>query len=278
MLSNRLRANSTAWCGRSNPLVNPNPYLGKTMEKLHIDQHISRQFNADLEHLREHLLEMGGLVEEQVADAVRAIETADSSLAEKVLRTEDEVDRLEVSLDEECTLVLARRQPAASDLRLVLMVAKANRDLERMGDEADKIARMAIALNNEGGALSPRGFVELRHIASSVQNLVNQALDAFARFDVYTAVKVVKDDNQVDRDYGSAMRELMTYMMEDPRSISRVMNIIWALRSLERIGDHARNIAEHVIYLVHGMDVRHTSAGEIEAKIEKRERGQTQPR
>lgn len=241
------------------------------MENLHIDQHISRQFNAELERLRERLLEMGGLVEEQVADAVRAIETADSELAEKVLRTEDEIDRREVELDEECTLVLARRQPAASDLRLVLMVTKANRDLERMGDEADKVARMAIALNDAGGASSPRGFVELRHIANSVQALVNQSLDAFARFDVQMAVAVVKGDKQVDRDYGSAMRELATYMMEDPRSISRVMNIIWALRSLERIGDHARNIAEHVIYLVHGMDVRHKSLGDIEAKLEERE-------
>lgn len=237
------------------------------MDNLHIDQHISRQFNADLEHLREHLLEMGGLVEEQVADAVRAIENADSSLAEKVLRTEEDIDRREVELDEECTLVLARRQPAASDLRLVLMVTKANRDLERIGDEADKIARMAIALNDAGGAATPRGFVELRHIANSVQTLVNQALDAFARFDVQTAIKVVKGDSQVDRDYGSAMRELATYMMEDPRSITRVMNVIWALRSLERIGDHARNIAEHVIYMVRGKDVRHTSVGEIEAQL-----------
>ena len=240
------------------------------MENLQIDQHISKQFNEDLEHLREHLLEMGGLVEEQVADAVRAIETGDTGLAEKVLRTEDEIDSREVALDEECTLVLARRQPAASDLRLVLMVTKANRDLERMGDEADKIARMAIALNDEG-ATSPRGYVELRHIASSVLVLVNQSLDAFARFDVQMAVKVVKDDSQVDRDYASAMRSLATYMMEDPRSISRVMNVIWALRSLERIGDHARNIAEHVIYLVHGMDVRHTSVGEIEAQLEKQD-------
>ena len=242
------------------------------MENLHIDQHISKQFNTDLEHLREHLLELGGIVEEQVADAVQAIENADSALAEKVLRTEEEVDRREVALDEECTLVIARRQPAASDLRLVLMVTKANRDLERMGDEADKIARMAIALNDESDSSSPRGFVELRHIAIGVQNLVNQALDAFARFDVQMAIKVVKEDSQVDKDYASAMRSLATYMMEDPRSISRVMNVIWALRSLERIGDHARNIAEHVIYLVHGMDVRHTSVGDIEAQLEEHQR------
>ena len=237
------------------------------MDNLHIDQHISRQFNADLEHLREHLLEMGGLVEEQVADAVQAIENADSALAEKVLRTEEDIDRREVELDEECTLVLARRQPAASDLRLVLMVTKANRDLERIGDEADKIARMAIALNDSGGAVTPRGFVELRHIANSVQALVNQALDAFARFDVQTAIKVVKGDSQVDRDYGSAMRELATYMMEDPRSISKVIKIMWALRALERIGDHAGNIAEHVIYLVKGKDIRHSTQDEIKKEI-----------
>lgn len=236
------------------------------MDKLQLDQHISQQYNADLEQLRTQLLEMGGVVEDQVADAVTAIENADGELAEKVLRTEDDVDRREVELDEACTLILARRQPAASDLRLVLMVAKATRDLERMGDEANKIAKMAIALNDEGE--SPRGYVELRHLASKVLKLVNTSLDAFARFDVYAAMKVVRDDKEIDREYKSSMRELITYMMEDPRSISRVMNVMWALRALERIGDHARNIAEHVIYLVHGMDVRHISPSEIEKKLE----------
>lgn len=238
------------------------------MDNLHLDQHISHQFNADLEHLRTQFLEMGGLVEEQVTDAVRAIETADGALAEKVLRTEDEIDRREVELDRECTLVLARRQPAASDLRLVLMVTRATRDLERMGDEGNKIAKMAIALNEDGA--SPRGYVELRHIASGVLKLVNLSLDAFARFDVDTAKVVVRDDSLVDQEYRSAIRELITYMMEDPRSISRVMNIMWALRALERIGDHARNIAEHVIYLVHGTDVRHMPFKELEEQIEKK--------
>ena len=236
------------------------------MDKLQLDQHISQQYNADLEKLRTQLLEMGGVVEDQVADAVNAIENADGGLAEKVLKTEDEVDRREVELDEACTLIITRRQPAASDLRLVLMVAKATRDLERMGDEANKIAKMAIALNDEGE--SPRGYVELRHLASNVLKLVNTSLDAFARFDVYAAMKVVRDDKDIDREYKSSMRELITYMMEDPRSISRVMNVMWALRALERIGDHARNIAEHVIYLVHGMDVRHISPAEIEKQLE----------
>ncbi len=236
------------------------------MDNLHLDQHISQQFNTDLEKLRAQFLELGGLVEEQVADAVEAIESANGELAEKVLSTENEVDQREIDLDNECTLILARRQPAASDLRLVMMVSKATRDLERIGDEADKIAKMAIALNDDGA--SPRGYVELRHIASGVLKLVNTSLDSFARFDVYSAMKVVRDDKKVDQDYKSAMRELVTYMMEDPRSISRVMNIMWALRALERIGDHARNIAEHVIYLVHGMDVRHISIKEMEEKLE----------
>ena len=241
------------------------------MDNLHLDQHISHQFNTDLEHLRTHFLEMGGLVEEQVTDAVRAIETADGALAEKVLLTEKDIDRREVELDRECTLVLARRQPAASDLRLVLMVTRAVRDLERMGDEANKVAKMAIALNEDG--VAPRGYLELRHIASGVLKLVNLSLDAFARFDVETAKIVVRDDSLVDQEYRSAMRELITYMMEDPRSISRVMNIMWALRALERIGDHARNIAEHVIYLVHGTDVRHMPFKELEEKIEQKNGG-----
>lgn len=240
------------------------------MDKLNLDQHISQQFNADLEHLRTDLLELGGLVEQQVADAVRSIETADTELAQKVLQVEDEVDKREIELDHECALVLARRQPAASDLRLVLMVTKATRDLERMGDEAHKIAKMAMALNEESG--ESRGYVELRHLAANVQQVVNLALDAFARFDVNSAIKVVREDEDIDREYRTAMRELITYMMEDPRSISRVMNILWALRALERIGDHARNIAEHVIYLVHGTDVRHISISEIEKQIDKKKR------
>lgn len=237
------------------------------MDKLHLDQHISQQFNEDLEELRTQLLEMGGVVEQQIIDAVKAIESADEDLAEKVVATEDSVDMREVKLDETSTRVLARRQPAASDLRMVLAVTKSTRDLERMGDEAHKIAKMAIALNESGG-IAPRGYMELRHIANNVLRMVNMSLDAFARYDVDTALKIVQHDKSVDRDYETAMRELVTFMMEDPRSISRVMNVIWALRSLERIGDHARNIAEHIIYLVKGLDVRHISVKEMKKQVE----------
>lgn len=237
------------------------------MDSLNIDRHISRQFNADLEQLRTELLEMGGLVEEQLANAVQAIETADIELAEKVMRIEDDVDQKEMQIDQNCMEVLARRQPAATDLRLVMMVGKAIRDLERMGDEAQKIAKMAIAIHEQDGS-APRGFVELRHLSNSVKKIVRVSLDAFARYDVDAAVKVVRDDQEIDTEYKSAMREMITYMMEDPRQITRVVNILWTLRSLERIGDHARNIAEQVIYLVRGMDIRHTPIVDIEKQLE----------
>jgi phosphate transport system protein len=235
------------------------------MNKKNIDQHISQQFNSDLEALRTELMEMGGLVEQQVADAATAIETADKELAEKVISTESSVDTHEVNIDEHCTEVLARRQPAASDLRFVLAVSKATRDLERVGDEAKKVALMALALCESGQA--PRGYLELRHIASSVQAMLHDSLDAFARYDVEKALQVAAEDKNVDREYASALREMMTYMMEDPRSISRVMNIMWSLRALERIGDHARNIAEHVIYVVKGKDVRHVSINDLAREV-----------
>ncbi len=237
------------------------------MDSMHLDQHISQQYNADLEQLRTDLFEMGGLVEEQLANAIEAIETANIELAEKVLSVEDEVDSREMAIDSECMSVLARRQPAASDLRLVMMVSKAIRDLERMGDEARKIAKMAIALNVDGGS-TPRGFVELRHMANSVKKIVRISLDAFVRYDVNAAIDVMRYDKEIDREYKTAIREMITYMMEDPREISRVMNILWAFRALERIGDHARNIAEQVIYLVRGKDIRHTSIGDIEKQLD----------
>ncbi|WGL15443.1 phosphate signaling complex protein PhoU [Microbulbifer bruguierae] len=223
--------------------------------EMHFDQHISRQFNEELEGLKTEMLEMGGLVARQVADAVDALANADSELAEKVLRVEEDIDRCEMELDEHATLIIAKRQPAASDLRMVMSVIRIARDLERMGDEASKIAKMAIALTDEGTA--PRGYTEIRHIANAVRKMLDDALDAYTRFDVAAAMTTLAEDEQVDMDYRSAVRELITYMMEDPRSISRVINVLWTLRSLERIGDHAKNICEQVVYLVKGTDIRH---------------------
>lgn len=218
-------------------------------------QHISQQYNVELEEVRSHLLAMGGLVEKQVSDAVRAVIDADAGLARQVRAIDDQIDIMERGIDEECLRILARRQPAASDLRLIISISKSVIDLERIGDEASKIARRAIELTEDGEA--PRGYVEVRHIGEQVRKMVHQALDAFARFDAELALSVAQYDKLIDREYKSALRELATYMMEDPRSISRVLSIIWVLRSLERVGDHARNIAELVIYLVQGTDVRH---------------------
>lgn len=218
-------------------------------------QHISQQYNVELEEVRSHLLAMGGRVEKQVSDAVRAVIDADAGLARQVRTIDDQIDIMERGIDEECLRILARRQPAASDLRLIISISKSVIDLERIGDEASKIARRAIELTEDGEA--PRGYVEVRHIGEQVRKMVHQALDAFARFDAELALSVAQYDKLIDREYKSALRELATYMMEDPRSISRVLSIIWVLRSLERVGDHARNIAELVIYLVQGTDVRH---------------------
>jgi phosphate transport system protein len=162
---------------------------------------------------------------------------------------------MEVDIDEACILIIARRQPAASDLRFVMMVTKAVNDLERIGDEAKKIANHAIILS-EQDSLS-QGYKEVRHLGSSVSAMLANALDAFARFDVKTAMSTLEEDAQIDLDYKTALRELVTYMMEDPRSISRAINILWVVRSLERIGDHAKNLCEQIVYVVKGKDIRH---------------------
>lgn len=238
------------------------------MDHMHFGQHSSSQFNEALESIRNRLMAMGGVVEQQIADAMEALLQMDSALAEKVLDTEKEVDALEIQIDEECARVLALRQPAASDLRLIIAVSKAVSDLERIGDESAKIAAMALRLAEEG--TSSRGQVEaVRHIGDDVRNMLRGALDAFARFDADKALGVAAEDNEVDLEYRSAMRSLVTFMMEDPRAISRTLNVIWSLRALERIGDHARNIGEQVIYLVKGKDVRHISVDEMEKTIHK---------
>ncbi len=236
------------------------------MDKLNLDQHISQQYNTALDGLKTAFLAMGGIVEQQVIDAVEAISSMNIELAQKVLITEESVDQHEIELDELCTRIIARRQPAASDLRLIMTVSKATRDLERMGDEAEQIAKMAIAISESGKM--PHGYTELRNIGKRIQQLINDTLTAFARYDVNTALAVAHGDRQVDLEYDTAARELITYMMEDPRSISRSMKVMWALRALERIGDHAGNIAEHIIYLVKGLDVRHQTAKEMAKSVQ----------
>lgn len=227
--------------------------------------HISQQFNMELEEIKSSLLEMGGQVEQQVSDAIRAVVSVDVKLASTVVQTDESVNEMELNIDEACNRILARRQPAASDLRLVLGIIKAVNDLERIGDEAAKVAGFAEQLDGYGEAA--RGFVEIRHIGERVRRMVNMALDAFARFDAEAALEVAREDVNVDMEYGSAMREMITYMIEDPRSITRVLNVIWTLRSLERIGDHAKNIAEQVVYMVVGTDVRHAGLSSMEREV-----------
>ena len=228
--------------------------------------HISSQFNENLEDVNAKFMAMGGLVEQQVANAIHALLDTNLDLAIKVQEEDHNVNQHERDIDEALTLILARRHPAASDLRMVLAMSKANTDLERIGDEAAKIARIAQALSEDGE--SPRGYMETRHIGNQVRIMIREALDAFARLDAEAALHVMRADADIDREYSSAMRALMTYMIEDPRHISRVINVMWVLRSLERIGDHARNISEQVIYMVKGLDVRHTDFEQIEETVQ----------
>lgn len=225
------------------------------MDKKKFENHYMKQFDEELEEIRTRLMEMGGKVEQQLQNAIRAVSEADSKLAEDVIREEQHVDDMELDIDEACILIIARRQPAASDLRLVMMVTKAVNDLERIGDEAKKIANHAIILAGETG--TSEGYTEVRHLGQSVLKMLGHALDAFARFDVAAAMMTLEEDKQIDLDYRTALRELVTYMMEDPRSISRVINILWVVRSLERIGDHAKNLCEQIVFVVHGKDIRH---------------------
>jgi phosphate transport system protein len=227
--------------------------------------HISSQFNTELEDVRQRVLAMGGLVEQQIVDATRALMEGDVTQAGEVSRNDFKVNRMEVLIDEECSGILARRQPTASDLRLVYAIIKTITDLERIGDEAEKIARMALDLASQEHGGGP--MHEVGHLSRHVSQVVRDALDAFARMDADAALAVAHEDVAVDREYEALMRQCITFMMEDPRTIRRVMDIIWSVRSLERIGDHARNIAEYVIYFVKGKDVRHLDLESMEREV-----------
>ncbi|WP_373187935.1 phosphate signaling complex protein PhoU [Halopseudomonas sp.] len=227
--------------------------------------HISHKFNDELMDLKTEFLKMGGMVESQVDRAIQALVNSDAQQAEEVRAGDKMVDRMEMDIDEEATLIIARRQPAARDLRLVISVIKMVADLERVGDEAKKIAKFAIKLAEEGQA--PRGYLEVRHIGDHVLSMLRDSLDAFARLDSQQALRIMKEDKRVDEEYQAATRTLLTFMMEDTRNISRCMSVMWILRALERVGDHACNIAENVIFMVKGEDVRHTPVEEAEKVV-----------
>lgn len=228
-------------------------------------QHISRQFDQELEDIRARVLSMGGLIEAQIDNALEALCRGNSELAEKVIEDDIKVNALEVSIDEDCTQILARRQPAASDLRLVLAVGKTITDLERIGDEAEKVGHMALHLAE---SQCPKSYyVGVESMGNHVRAMLHDALDAFARMNSEAALKVASEDPKVDQEYAAILRQLITYMMEDPRSIARALDVIWSVRALERIGDHASNICEHVIYLTEGKNVRHVSLEEMRKKV-----------
>ncbi|KEF30880.1 MAG: phosphate signaling complex protein PhoU [Gammaproteobacteria bacterium] len=227
--------------------------------------HTSHAFNDELMELKAQFLKMGGMVETQLGESIQALIDGDGHLADEIRANDKKVDQMEVELDEEATLIIARRQPAARDLRLIVSVIKMVSDLERVGDEAKKIAKLAIQLSEEGQA--PRGYVEVRHIGTHVLTMLHDALDAFARLDSEQALRVKKEDKRVDEEYQAAARTLLTFMMEDTRNISRCMNVMWVLRSLERVGDHACNIAENVIFMEKGEDIRHASMEDAEKVV-----------
>ena len=233
-----------------------------------LGHHISQQFTEDLEEIRSHVLAMGGLVEEQIHKATHALVEGDVVLAETVIKNDTEVNKAEVSIDEECTNIIARRQPTASDLRLVVAVIKTITDLERIGDQAERVARMGIRLAEESN--SKISYMEIRNMGDRVAHMVHNALDAFARMDVEAAVNVAKEDKFVDIEYDGIMRQSLTFMMEDPHTISQMLDIMWTVRALERIGDHAKNICEYVVYLVKGKDVRHTTIEKMEKEAQKK--------
>ena len=232
------------------------------MDNINLGRHISGQFNEDLENVINHVMHMGGLVEKQLSDSLSAVNNADETLAKSVLAADYKINALEVSIDDECTRIIAKRQPAAGDLRLIMAIIKTIADLERIGDEAQKIAR--VALENFSGDQKTL-LLNLDNLGRKVLEFLQASLDAFTRMDVESAVKTHQSDEKIDREYEALMRQLMTYMMEDPRSIPQIMTVIWSARALERIGDRCQNICEYIIYFVKGKDVRHTTSEDIKS-------------
>jgi phosphate transport system protein len=225
------------------------------MESQSLGPHYSKQFDEEIEHARTQVLEMGGVVEEQLRLALRALVKGDSELGDQVAENDYRINEFEVSIDEECSSLIARRQPTASDLRQIMMIIKTITDLERIGDEAEKIGLLASRLAVQERPASR--YREIRHLGDQVGDMVSRALDAFARGDAMAAIEISHEDKRVDEEYESVMRQGITHMMEDPRSIRRVIDTLWVAKSLERIGDHAKNIGEYVVYMVHGKDIRH---------------------
>jgi phosphate transport system protein len=228
-------------------------------------EHMTKQFDVDLETLRSRMLQMGGLIESQILAAIEGFYTGNSKALDQVIENDRQVNGYEVSIDTECSHIIARRQPAASDLRMIMGVSKAVTDLERVGDEAKKIAVVSKQIHESSRLQVPR-LGDIRRAGGIVVGMLRKALDAFARLDAVAAAEVIRDDAAIDEAFRGIMRQLITFMMEDPRTISTALEIVWVARALERMGDHSKNLAEQVIYIVKGTDVRHTSFENVERK------------
>lgn len=224
-------------------------------------EHTVKQYDEELDGIRTRVLQMGGFVEQQVVQAMDGLFDGDLATVEHVIDNDHKINELQVELDESCTQIIARRQPAANDLRTIMSVSRVVTDLERIGDEAKKIAKAARSLLSNEHAGPPR--VQMKHLARQAVEALRKALDALARLDVDAAAEVVKDDHEVDAEFKAVMRQLITFMMEDPRTISRGIDVVFAAKALERIGDHSKNIAEHTIFLVRGRDVRYIGVNEV---------------
>jgi phosphate transport system protein len=235
------------------------------METADLGHHISRRYNDDLDRLRTRVLAMGGFVEQQLQKAVRALVDGDSALGEAVAVDDYKVNDMEVSIDEDCSRLLAIRAPTAGDLRVILAIIKTITDLERIGDEAEKVGYIASRLATMERPADK--YREIKHLGRVVAEMVHDALDSFARMDADAAVEVARRDILVDEEYEAIQRQCITFMMEDPRTIRRTLDLLWVVRALERIGDHAKNICEYVIYMVHGKDVRHTPLDDVEREL-----------
>jgi phosphate transport system protein len=230
------------------------------------DKHLSTQFDSELNGVSSRVMELGGLVESQIRQAVYALAQFNAEAAAQVLETEHRVNTMEVDIDRELSSIIARRQPTARDLRLLMAISKTTANLERVGDEAAKIARMVKSIIDSGSARQLPAS-ELRVAADLASGLLRKALDAFARLDTATALSILKEDDLIDKEFDGFVRKLITYMMEDPRTISASLDLLFLAKALERIGDHAKNIAEFIIYVVKGADVRHTSMEQIESAL-----------
>jgi phosphate transport system protein len=228
--------------------------------------HTFSKFDKELENLRAQVMEMGGIVEEQIKDAITSLKDADSKLINKIIERDEDVNDLQTSIDENCELVLVKRTPVAADLRFVLTVQKITTDLERIGDEAAKIARAAKRIF-ENDRMSKPSLTNIKSMQKLVSEMLHTALDSFTRMDPDAILSIIKDDQSVDEIYQSCMRSQLTLMMEDPRNISTALEIVYVAKAVERIGDHAENISEHIVYWVKGSDVRHLSTKEIKKEL-----------